>query len=161
MNRQEKAELIQEITNGLSASQAALLVGYKGLTVSTLQGLRKDLRAKGGSLKIAKARLMKRAVENVQPAQSLIPHLHDQIGMVLVSKDLSDVLKALHTFSKENASFSFVAGCADSKFLDKDMLTRMATLPSREVLLAQLCGVLKAPIAKFAFVLSQVKEKKQ
>lgn len=161
MNRQEKAELIQEITNGLSASQAALLVGYKGLSVTKLQGLRKDLRAQGSSLKIAKARLMKRAVENVQPTESLIPHLHDQIGMVLVSKDLSGVLKVLHTFLEENEGLTLVAGCADSKFLDKNMLTRMATLPSKEVLLAQLCGVLKAPIAKFAFVLSQIKEKKQ
>lgn len=161
MNRQEKTQLVTELKGQFSSSAGSILVGYKGLSVNQLQKLRRGIRQNGGTFKVTKARLMKLAAENVEIAQPLIPYFKEQIGLVFLENQDPAVIKFLHTFSKENEALKMVAGSLESKLVDAAMLTRLALLPSREVLLAQVCGVLKAPISKLAFVLQQISNKKQ
>lgn len=161
MNRQEKSQLVSELKNQFSHSVGSVLVGYKGLSVNQLQKLRRGVRQNGGSFKVAKARLMKIAAENIEIAQPLIPYFKEQIGLVFLENQDPAVIKFLYKFSKDNEALKMVAGSLDSKLVDAAMLVRLASLPSREVLLAQVCGILKAPISKLAFVIQQISNKKQ
>ncbi len=160
MNRQEKSQLVTALKDQFSQNAGSVLVSYKGLTVNQLQKLRRGVRQSGGSFKVTKARLMRLAAQEIESAQPLIPYFKDQVGLVFMEKQDPAVIKFLHTFSKDNA-LTMVAGSLESKLVDASTLVRLASLPSREVLLAQACGIMKAPITKLAFVLQQISNKKQ
>jgi large subunit ribosomal protein L10 len=161
MNRQEKSQLVTELKDQFAQATGSILVGYKGLSVNQLQKLRRGVRQNGGQFKVTKARLMKLAAQDLEIAQPLVPYFKDQVGLVFMETQDPAVIKFLHTFSKENNALKFVAGSMESKLVDASTLVRLASLPSREVLLSQLCGVLKAPMSKLAFVLQQVSNQKQ
>lgn len=161
MNRQEKSQVVAALKDQFSQSTGSIIVGYRGLSVNQLQKLRRGIRQNGGTFKVTKARLMKLAAENIETAQPLLPYLKEQVGLVFLDKQDPAIIKYLHTFSKENESFKMVAGSLEAKLVDAATLTRLALLPSREVLLAQVCGILKAPITKLAFVIQEISTKKQ
>lgn len=156
MNKQQKSALVESLRENITGSQASFIVGYKGLSVGQMQALREQLREKGGALKVAKARLMKRAVDGVDGAQDLTPHLHDQIGLVFATQDCSAIAKVLSDFAKENQGLLLNAGLMESRLLTDVDVKRIASLPSREILLAQVCGALKAPTGKFVNVLNML-----
>lgn len=156
MNRQEKAQVIESVKSGFEQSKAAFLVGYQGLTVKQLQSLRRELRAQGGSLQVVKARLMKRAASEVPSGKVLEPYFREQIGLVFASNESPAVAKVLHEFAKKNELLKLVAGSLGEQLLDSQAIVRIANLPSREVLLAQLCGTLQAPMTGLVSALNQV-----
>lgn len=155
MNRQQKESVVSQLRNQFSHSEAAFLVEYRGLTVRQLERLRSDLRQKGGTFKITKARLMKLAVDGLEQ-QDLTPFFKDQVGLVFATKETPTVAKVLSDFAKEHAALQLIVGCLDNKILQKNDVMRIATLPSREVLLAQVAGTLNAPITGLASVLNQL-----
>lgn len=161
MNRQEKSQLVSELKGQFSKATGSILVGYKGLSVNQLQKLRRGVRQNGGQFKVTKARLMRLAAQDLENAQALVPYFKDQVGLVFLENQDPAVIKFLHTFSKENEALKLVAGSMGAGLVDAATLKQLALLPSREVLLSQLCGVLKAPISKLAFVLQQVSNQKQ
>ena len=159
MNRQEKAAVVESLREGFTKSQASFLVGFQGLTVEQMQILRKNLRAKGGNLKVAKTRLMKRAATDLPEAEAMLPYFKDQVGIVFVSDESAAIAKVLSDFAEENEAMSIVVGCLESVLLDQDAVKRIASLPSKEVLLAQVCGTLKAPMTGLASVLNMLQLK--
>jgi|SRR5579872_3298739 large subunit ribosomal protein L10 len=172
MNRQEKERVVQGLRKNFADSPASFVVQYKGLTVNQLQDLRSQLRKSGGSLKVTKARLMKIAVEDVENAKQLLPYFKNQIGVVFAQGETPAIAKILGDFEKNHEAFQLIAGQLDAELLTADSIKRIATLPSKEVLLAQLCGTLNAPIVNIAsllnmhiirllLVLKQISEKEQ
>ncbi len=161
MNRQQKAAVIAQLQDRVAQSSATFVVGYRGLTVSQLHTLRTDLRKVGGEFKVAKARLIKKAIaqiDNNKAFDGYQEYLHDQIGIVFTDKEAPAVAKALHEFSKNNP-LTIVAGTLDADLLNKDAVVRIASLPSREQLLAKLCGTLQASAAQLARVLNAIATK--
>jgi len=156
MNRQQKVLVVEELKKKFLDSDAAFLVGFSGLNVQKMHELRLELRPKGGSFKIAKARLMKIAVDGGDGVSELRPFIKDQIGLVFAKEGFSEVAKVLSDFSKKNKNLSLVAGYLDSQVFGKEKISQIALLPSREVLLSQLCGTLNAPIARMARALNMV-----
>lgn len=156
MNRQEKEAVVASLTNQFSQSSASFLVGVKGLTVEQIEGLRKDLRKESAKLQIAKVRLMKRALQDAGSAQHLEPYLHEQIGLVFAKNEATATAKVLCEYSKKAEAFRVIVGSMDANLLDASAITFMATLPSREVLLAQVARALQAPSANFVNVLHQL-----
>lgn len=172
MNKQQKALVVELLRENFSQSKGSFLVGYKGMTVEQMKTLRRALRTKGGKLKVAKARLMKRAVNEINGSEQLNPYLKDQIGIVFVSQEVPAIAKVLYDFSKKNEALKMIAGKLDSQIIDASACVRIASLPSREVLLAQACGVMKAPMfnlvsllnitmMRLLFVLKQAADKKK
>ena len=172
MNRQQKELVIENLKQNVLSSPATFLVLYRGLNVEQMQKLRSDLRSKGGALKVAKARLMKRAVDGEQGASDLTPFLRDQIGMVFAKEEVADVAKVLSDFAKSNESLGLVAGLFESNVIAKEKIAQIASLPPKDVLLAQLCGTLNAPISglaralnmmvlKLLFALKQIEDQKK
>lgn len=171
MNKQDKGQTIDFLAHNFQANEASFLINFKGLTVHQMQTLRRQVRKGGGMVKVAKARLMKRAVEGIDGAQDFKPFLRDQVGIVFASKNFPVIAKTLHDFSKQNESMQVVAAFLEQRVFDKQAFAVIAQLPPKEVLVAQLCGVLKAPtrnlvgvlhmvLVRLLFVLKQAAEKK-
>ncbi len=148
MNRQQKESVVGTFHKDFLANKGTFFVNFSGLTVVQMQQLRRQLREKGGALKIAKMRLVRRALANVEGVDGLLSHCKNQLGVVFAydSAEVSGVAKTLNDFAKKNQALGLVVGCVDAQLLDKVAITRIASLPSKEVLLAQVCGTLNAPL---------------
>lgn len=161
MNRDQKTLVVKELHGQMASCSAAYLVGYRGLSVGQMQKLRKNLRAEGGSLVVAKARLMKLAVDGVTGTEDLLPYLKEQIAVVFAEKEPLAVAKVLKNFSKEHEALNLMVGYLEHKVLDSATVHRIASLPSREVLLAQLAAVLNTIIVKLLWTLNEVAKQKE
>lgn len=155
MNRQQKEVLVKELKNDFSDYQLFFLVNYRGLTVPQMQMLRRGLHEKGGTLKVAKVRLVKRAVEAVDKTESLMPYLKGQLAVVCADQEPPVIAKVLFNFAKENDQLQLIAGCLGAELLTKDVIVRMAELPSKDELYAKLCATLMAPATRLVRVLNQ------
>ena len=148
MKRQEKEQVVQLLHNYFQENNAAFLVNYKGLSVSNIQRLRRELRKQSCHMCVAKARFIKIAIKDMLNMSDLNPFLKDQVAIVF-AKDSPAAAKVLFDFSK-NYTLKLVAGVAEQHFLDARSMEAMAKLPPRIHLLAQLAGVMKAPIIRLA-----------
>lgn len=162
MNRQEKAELVEVLKQEFADSNALFWIKYQGLSVVQLQALRVGLREQKGRLKVAKVRLVKRVVsDSSAEMQELLPSLREQLAVVISNGEPNAVAKVLYNFAKENEALRLVVGHFENKMINKADIEYLATLPSREVLLAQVCGALNASAASLARVLNLVAEAKK
>jgi len=161
MNRQQKEHLVQGLSEKFTVNEAAFIVKYQGLSVPELQELRFKLEVKNGVFKVAKNRLMKLAMSKEAEDLGMRSLMKGQTGLVFVKSDYTGVAKVLADFAKKHEEFEIVAGCCESQLFDSVSVKKLALIPSREVLLARLCGVLNAPVAQFVWVLSQVLDQKR
>lgn len=171
MNRQQKEVTLSDFKKLFAESEAAFLVQYKGLNVATLRDLRKNLRESKGIFKVTKTTLMRIAAQDIQGADEFSQDFSNQVGIVFAQGDVSALAKNLVKFSKDNAMLQIVSGFFEAKKLAKQEVEFLASLPSREVLLAQVVGTIQAPISSFVrvlnlliirllYVLKQIEEKK-
>lgn len=149
--RQEIDELVQCIKN----SQAVYVVEYRGLTVSKATKVRKLIRESNGEMKVAKNTLMRIALKEAGTITA------DGIdtgpnGYVFAYGDVAATAKVLRDFSKEKGNEALVikGGVMDGKLLNTAQVMALADLPPREVLLAQLLGVMNGPARGLVTVLS-------
>lgn len=159
MNRQEKETVVVGLKHDFSHSAGLFLICYRGMTVGQLQRLRASLRKNYGQLKVAKVRLVRRAMEDIPGSNSLMPFLREQIALVLVEKEPPIVAKTIYDFSREVSTLQLVAGFLDEHLVPAEVVIRIALLPPRDVLLAQVCGTIKAPISRCAIALSSLQRK--
>ena len=157
MNRQEKETVVSELRENFAGSNGLFLVNYRGMSVAQLQRLRKMIYQNHGHLKVAKVRLVKRAIEGLPGSEDLSPILKGQVALVFADKESSAIAKVIYNFAKENEAFNVLAGYIDASVLPASMVNRIATLPSKEVLIAQLCGTLNAPITRLVCLLPKIK----
>ncbi len=156
MNRQQKEQVIASLRTDLQNSNASFIVGYRGLSVAELVDLRRQLVRAQGKFQVAKVTLIKRAIPDKNEAQALDPYLVDQIALVLARGESPVVAKVICDFAKKHENLKIVAGYFEHKVLTQEAIKTFAHLPSREVLLAQLCGTLKAPMVRLVTVLDTV-----
>lgn len=172
MNRETKQGVIDSLKGDFQQSKATFLVGVQGLTVAQLQALRTGVRNKGGRVQVAKNTFAHKASESYESAQILQPYFKGQVALVFTTGDSSAVAKVLCDSAKENEKITIVAGSLETRFIDRSMIEFLGSLPSREVIVAQVCGTIKAPmvrhvsvlhqlIVRLLFVLKQASEKKQ
>ena len=170
MNRQDKELLVGSLTERLSKSQAVFLVQVQGLTVAQLQSLRRGVSQRGGQVEVAKNTLLARASQGVAGVEELTPYYTQQIAVVFANSDVPGVARVIYDASKEIEKLSVTIGCFEGQVIGSDEMVFLATLPPREVLLAQVCGGLMAPvtatvsimhqmIARLLWVLQQASEK--
>jgi large subunit ribosomal protein L10 len=160
MNRHEKQELVSQLKEQFQKNDSAFLLNYQGLSVKQLQELRRSVSKVNGNFKVAKVRLVRKAIQDIDSIKGLDQYCKNQLGIVFVPDHAHEVLKELHNFSKKHPILSFVAGRFDNKLLQKELLIRFAELPSREVLLAQVAVTLNNMIAQVARLAQALKEKR-
>jgi large subunit ribosomal protein L10 len=153
MNKQQKELQVTELKQDFSTSQASFLISFKGMPVAKMQELRRELSVVEGKLKVAKMRLVKKAVEVDASMKELLPYLKNQLGVVFSKGEAPAVAKVLYLFAKNNETLGLVIGTLDKKLLNKNEIVEIATLPSREMLLAQLCYVLQSSIVQTVMTL--------
>lgn len=158
LNRNEKAAVIDGVAAQAARSQTLALAEYRGLTVENLNKLRVDARAKGVYLHVLKNTLARRAVAGTpfEVAQGAM------VGPLIYgfSEDAVAAAKVIADFAKGNDKLVIKGGAFAGKALDVNGVKALAAIPSREVLLAQVAGLLKSPIQRMAGVLAAVAEKK-
>lgn len=160
MNQQRKRQEVESLRADFAQHDASFVVGVQGLTVDEMQQLRKQVRPYG-KIKVSKNTLVSIVVRENPAIQLLEPYCKNQVAFVFVAKEAPNVAKVLRTFAQEHEKLKLVAGYMDAQLLDAQKITFIASLPSKEVLVAQLCGLLQSPIVKLAWVLKQAAEKNQ
>ncbi len=150
--RRQKGLEVSEIREKLETSALAVFVDFRGLTVGKINGLRRKLRAESGSMKIHKNTLMQRALDTMGVVQEGV--LSGPTGLVTSMGDPAKVAKALVSFAAENEIFSLKGGLLHQVPLSIEDIRALATLPSREELLAKVVGGIKAPLTKLVYVLN-------
>lgn len=161
MNRQQKTNVVHGLSEKFAASEASFVVNCQGATVAQMQELRLALGAKNSELQVAKNRLVRIAIQSKPEIDVLSDQLRGQNAIIFAKSDLTGTAKILYDFAKKNEEFTIVAGCYDSKLLNKASVEGLAKIPSREILLAQLFGIMKAPITSFVVALDQIAKKAQ
>ena len=150
--RQEKVDVVSEITAKLQTADAAFLTEYRGLTVGALAALRVTLRQSGAEYKVYKNTLARFAARNAG-IDGLDDLLVGPTGITFVSGDVAAAAKALKDLAKANPLLVIKGGSLGKDVLSAKDVEALADLPSREVLLAQFAGALQAPLVKTAGLL--------
>ena len=158
LNRSEKEAVIGEVTELAAKAQTLVMAEYRGITVADMTRLRSNARSQGVNLSVLKNTLARRAVTG-----SSFEVVSDQMTGPLIygfSVDAVAAAKVVSDFAKSNDKLVIRGGVFAGKALDVNGVKQLANIPSKEVLLAQLCGLLKSPISRTAVVLGALAAKK-
>ena len=158
LNRNEKAAVVADVSTQVARSQTLALAEYRGLSVENLNVLRRQARDKGVYLHVLKNSLARRAVAGT-PFEVAQPTM---VGPLIYgfSEDAVAAAKVLADFAKGNDKLVVKGGAYAGKALDANGVKALAAIPSKEVLLAQLLGLMQSPISRFARVLAAIAEKR-
>jgi len=158
LNRSEKQAVIDEVTALAAQAQTLVMAEYRGITVADMTNLRSKARSQGVTLSVLKNTLARRAVSG-----SSFEVAADQMTGPLIygfSTDAIAAAKVVADFAKTNDKLVIRGGVFGGKALDVNGVKALASVPTKEVLLAQLCGLLKSPISRTAVVLGALAAKK-
>lgn len=149
-----KRQAVSELAELLRTSSAMAVADYRGLKVSDMQSVRRTLRESGVQLHIAKNRLLKIAADEADRAE-LKPLLSGPTALATIDGDEAAMAKALaDAFRPYARVVTLRGGLLGNRAIDASQLTRLATLPSRDVLLSKLAGGMAAPMTGMAAVLA-------
>lgn len=147
--RPEKNLIVEQIQQHVGSVPFVILIDYTGMKVQEFAELRGRLEAAQCTCHVVKNTLLKRAL-GAAGLPELAEHLQGQTAVVLGQGDISAAAKALKNFSAEFSKPTIKVGILDRSVVDQGQLKQLADLPSREVLLAQIAGLLQAPAANLA-----------
>lgn len=157
LNRNDKQTVVTDVAAQAARAQTLALAEYRGLTVAHLDVLRKQAREQGVYLHVLKNSLARRAVAGTPfevAAESMVGPL-----IYGFSEDAVAAAKVLTDFGKTNEKLILKGGAYAGKVLSADGVKSLASIPSKEVLLAQLLGLMQSPISRMARVLAAIAEK--
>jgi large subunit ribosomal protein L10 len=153
MNKTERQETVESLTEQLRASPNLYVTDFTGLNVLRMTEFRRRLRAAGVTYVVVKNTLAQRALA-ANEVTSLDEHLAGPTGLVLAGKDPVVAAKVLTDFAKEFEKPAIKIGLVDGRPVTADQVRRLASLPPRDVLLSQLAGAMQAPMAQLAGVMN-------
>ena len=153
----QKKAVVSEVTQALSAAQAAVLAEYRGLTVAQITELRSEARNLGVDVRVVKNTLARRSVAD-SSCECLTEHFTGPV-MISSSEDPVAVAKVVSTFAKANEELKITIGAMNGELLDLTAIQALAILPGREELLATLAGTMAAPMTKLVQTLNEVPSK--
>ena len=151
MDRAQKEKVVEELGQIFESSGVVVVSHYQGLTVAEMQDLRRQMSLAGGSIRVAKNRLAKIALEG-KPCESIAEYLS---GMTVLaySEDPVAAAKVIEGYAKENEKLSILGGAMGENSLDVAGVRLLASMPSREELIASIVGCVGAPAANIASVI--------
>lgn len=151
----EKVATIDEVKARVEATSGAVVTEYRGMTVAQISTLRRQLRALDADYKVFKNTLVLRAIAGTS-AEAMGEYLVGPTAIAFVEGDISAVAKTLRDFAKETPALVVKGGVLDGKALSLTDLSALADLPSRDVMLAMLAGLLASPLRTMAGLLKAV-----
>jgi large subunit ribosomal protein L10 len=154
----QKKEVVDELTGLLKDSKTIVFVNFKGLTVGSTNTFRKNLREAGVGYKVSKKTLLARVLAE-KGIKGDVPVLEGEIGIAYAA-DLLSPAREVFAFSKGKETPKIVGGVFDGEYYDATKMMSIATIPSREVLLAQVLNIINSPIQQFVVALSEIAKSK-
>jgi len=154
VNKNDKQRIVEELHNAWSESTAAVVTQYRGLTVSQMGDLRRRLHQADVSLQVVKNTLARRAAEGTD--FKVAEELFTGPVAIAFGNEPVGMAKAIAEFAKENEAMEIKGGVLDGKMIDVAGVKALASLPSRDVLLAKMLGSMQAPISGFVRTLAEV-----
>jgi large subunit ribosomal protein L10 len=170
LTKEDKSELLQEYEQGLAASPHAFLLGYQGIKVPQVTALREKVRQSGGEYLVVKNTIALRAIDGNALGQ-LKEHFVGPTAVAFGSDPVA-IAKALTEFAKDVPVLQFKAGLVEGRAVPAAQIKDIASLPSREELIAKLLFLIQSPVTRFVrvlaalpqslvVVLDQVRQKKE
>jgi large subunit ribosomal protein L10 len=159
LNLNDKKAVVAEVSAQVAKAQTVVVAEYRGIQVGHMTQLRANARSQGVYLRVLKNTLARRAVEGT----AFSGLSSEMTGPLIysISEDAVAAAKVIADFAKTNDKLVVKAGNYAGKSLDKAGVVALASIPSREVLLAQLLGVMQAPVSGFARGLAALAAKKE
>jgi large subunit ribosomal protein L10 len=155
LTRNDKEQLLSEYEGGLAQAPHAFVLGFQGITVPQVTELRNRVRQSGGEYVVVKNTLALRAIDSKALA-SLKEHFTGPTAVVFSGADPVAVAKALTDYAKDVPALKFKGGLVEGRAIAADQIKDIASLPSREELIAKLLFLLQSPVTRFARVLAAV-----
>jgi len=159
LNLDDKKAVVAEVSAQVANAQTIVVAEYRGIEVGHLTELRKKARESGVYLRVLKNTLARRAVAGTS-FEGLSSAMTGPL-IYSMSQDAVAAAKVLNDFAKTNDKIVLKAGCYSGKVLDQASVKALASIPSREELLAKLLGVMQAPVATFACALGALAKKRE
>jgi large subunit ribosomal protein L10 len=153
LSRASKTEKVKKLAAELEHSTSAIIGTFKGLTASKDFELRKTVRAAGGSYHVVKNKLAARAGEGSK-IEGALKGLKGVSAVAYTSGDPVALAKALSTWVKDNAEFTFKLGIVDGKVIDVREIGELATMPGKEELFSKLLFLINSPAQRLATVIN-------
>jgi len=159
MKRQEKQALRAEMGDRFDRAKATIVAEYRGMTVQELTTLRVNLRRAKGEFKVISNRITKKAVEGLSEEKTdknVNKHFKGPIGVAFIYGDSAQGTKTVLDYAKDNEKLKVIGGLIGKDLMTVDQLKVIASLPPKEVLLAQIVGLISSPHRGLVTVLSGV-----
>lgn len=155
-----KQPIVDEISGLLKDAKGVVLVDYRGLTVEQDTQLRKQLREAGVVYKVYKNTLVKRAISGTE-YESLGVDLDGPTAVAVSAEDATAPARILYNFAKTAEALELKSGVVEGTYYDNKGIAIIATIPSRDELLAKFLGSIQSPVTNFARVIKQIAEKQE
>lgn len=155
----DKKAVVAEVSAQVANAQTIAVAEYRGIEVGDLTQLRKKARESGVYLRVLKNTLVRRAVAGTS-FEGLSAAMTGPL-IYSMSQDAVAAAKVLNDFAKTNDKLVLKAGCYSGKVLDQAAVKALASIPSREELLAKLLGVMQAPVSTFACAMAALAKKRE
>jgi len=159
-NKVAKQEVITEIKEKLQAASGVVIAAYQGNNAEADTILRKNCREAGVEYKIYKNTLIKRALADAG-ITGLDEHLVNSTAIAFSTEDATAAARVLNSFAKDHDNMVLKAGIVEGTVYDTAGIKKIATIPSREVLIAKFMGSIKSPVSNVVYMLNAIKNKKQ
>jgi len=153
LTKDRKKAIVKDLSEQISSSKVSIFSDYSGTSVAKMQKLRRELREAGATYKVSKKKLFNLAFKEAGIEADSIG-LEGQIGLTIGQQDEISAAKVLNRFAKENKNFKILRGVLEKKVITDQEVMALATIPSREELLAKLVGSINAPVSGFVNVLA-------
>ncbi|MEO1208456.1 MAG: 50S ribosomal protein L10 [Cyanobacteria bacterium J06638_20] len=153
---ENKKEIVAGLKQDLSEAQMAIVIDYKGLTVSEITDLRGRLRPVGGYCHVTKNTLMRIAVDGDDNWQPMVDFCKDSSAFLLLKEDIGSAIKAYQAFQKDTKKTEMKGGVMEGRALTEEDIKAIGDLPSKEELIAQAAGAINAVATKLAVGIKEV-----
>ena len=156
----QKQAKVEELANELKEAKVVLLADYRGINVTDVTSLRAELRKVNAEYKVIKNNIVKRAFD-ANGESELDEALEGPVAIIIGKEDYLEPSKVIYNFTKKHYFYKIKGGIIEGKVMSAEEIITLATLPSRQELLAKLAGALLGNITKLAVALDQVKSQKE
>ena len=153
-----KQAVVSEITDKLKASQSAVVVEYRGLTVAEVSELRRNLRAENVEFKVYKNTMVERACKDL--GYEALDEALAGPNAFAFSADATAPARVLAKFAKKHEALVLKSGIVEGKVVGVDTIKELSTLPNRDGMLSMLLSCLQSPVSSFARVVKAVADNK-
>lgn len=156
MNKTEKAEIIEQIKEVVNKSSGIFLVDYRGVTVEDINKLRSSFRKEGVTYKVFKNTLFKKALDEITGFEKFNEQLVGMIGVAFAGDNFVAPAKIIKKYFDDKQKFSFKGCYIESTFYGADQLNTIASMPTKEEIIAGIIGSVASPATRIVGAINAV-----